>query len=194
MWKRLLAGVAGAAYGAVLVAAEVRRPLRHAKRESKWVRDVRNLAIAGLGGATVQLLEDPVVRPLAVRVRQKRWGLLQQRPLPAALELLAGVLLMDYTLYLWHVLTHRVPFLWRFHAAHHADLDIDASTAIRFHFGELALSVPYSPNAQRVAGFHVRFHPLPPLRHRPAPKVGTAFADDLGDATAAWYSSFREAR
>jgi sterol desaturase/sphingolipid hydroxylase (fatty acid hydroxylase superfamily) len=50
---------------------------------------------------------------------------------------------MDYTLYLWHVLTHRVPFLWRFHAVHHVDLDLDASTALRFHFGELAVSVPY---------------------------------------------------
>jgi sterol desaturase/sphingolipid hydroxylase (fatty acid hydroxylase superfamily) len=41
------------------------------------------------------------------------------------------------------VLTHRVPFLWRFHAVHHVDLDLDASTALRFHFGELAVSVPY---------------------------------------------------
>jgi sterol desaturase/sphingolipid hydroxylase (fatty acid hydroxylase superfamily) len=50
---------------------------------------------------------------------------------------------MDYTLYVWHILTHRVPFLWRFHAVHHVDLDLDASTALRFHFGELAISVPY---------------------------------------------------
>jgi sterol desaturase/sphingolipid hydroxylase (fatty acid hydroxylase superfamily) len=53
------------------------------------------------------------------------------------------VVLLDYTLYIWHVLTHRVPFLWRFHIVHHADLDMDASTALRFHFGELALSVPW---------------------------------------------------
>jgi sterol desaturase/sphingolipid hydroxylase (fatty acid hydroxylase superfamily) len=51
--------------------------------------------------------------------------------------------LMDYTLYLWHVLTHRVPFLWRFHAVHHADLDLSATTALRFHFAEMAVSVPY---------------------------------------------------
>jgi sterol desaturase/sphingolipid hydroxylase (fatty acid hydroxylase superfamily) len=51
--------------------------------------------------------------------------------------------MMDYTLYLWHVLTHRVPFLWRFHAVHPIDLDLDASTALRFHFGELAVSVLY---------------------------------------------------
>ena len=56
------------------------------------------------------------------------------------MEVAAAVVLMDYTLYLWHVVTHRVPFLWRFHVAHHVDLDLDASTALRFHFGELGLS------------------------------------------------------
>jgi sterol desaturase/sphingolipid hydroxylase (fatty acid hydroxylase superfamily) len=55
---------------------------------------------------------------------------------------LAALVLLDYTLYLWHVATHRAPALWRFHAVHHADLDLDVSTALRFHFGELILSVP----------------------------------------------------
>lgn len=143
MWKRLLTGLGGLLYIAAIVATETRRPLRPGKREPKLVRDVRNLAVAGLGAATIHLLQDPIVRPLSRYVRQRRWGVLQRAKLPAPLEIIAGVLLMDYTLYLWHVLTHRVPFLWRFHAAHHVDLDMDASTAIRFHFGELALSVPY---------------------------------------------------
>jgi sterol desaturase/sphingolipid hydroxylase (fatty acid hydroxylase superfamily) len=50
---------------------------------------------------------------------------------------------MDYTLYVWHVLTHRVPFLWRFHVVHHVDLDLDVSTALRFHGVELLLSLPW---------------------------------------------------
>jgi sterol desaturase/sphingolipid hydroxylase (fatty acid hydroxylase superfamily) len=54
-----------------------------------------------------------------------------------------AVLLMDYTLYLWHVLTHRLPLLWRFHVVHHVDLDLDASTALRFHAGELAISTAW---------------------------------------------------
>ncbi len=141
--RRLLGGVVGAAYVAAVVLLEIRRPLREGRREPKVVRDGRNLAIAALGGVTLQLLEDPLVRPLASRVKERRWGLLQQVRLPRAVELAAGVALMDYTLYLWHILTHRVPFLWRFHAVHHADLDMDASTAIRFHFGELAMSAPY---------------------------------------------------
>jgi sterol desaturase/sphingolipid hydroxylase (fatty acid hydroxylase superfamily) len=63
--------------------------------------------------------------------------------LPRALEIVAEVLLLDYTHYIQHVLHHRVPLLWRFHAVHHVDLDLDASTALRFHFGEIAISVPY---------------------------------------------------
>src|SRR5207245_2098600 len=51
--------------------------------------------------------------------------------------------LMDYTLYLWHVLTHRVPWLWRFHLVHHVDRDLDASTALRFHCAELVISIPW---------------------------------------------------
>ncbi len=54
-----------------------------------------------------------------------------------------SVILLDYTLYLWHVLTHKVPVLWRFHRVHHADLDLDASTALRFHCLEMMLSVPW---------------------------------------------------
>jgi sterol desaturase/sphingolipid hydroxylase (fatty acid hydroxylase superfamily) len=50
---------------------------------------------------------------------------------------------MDYTMYLWHVGTHRSPFLWRFHLVHHIDHDLDSSTALRFHAADMALSVPY---------------------------------------------------
>ena len=52
-------------------------------------------------------------------------------------------MLLDYTLYVWHVLLHRVPLLWRLHLAHHVDLDLDVSTALRFHFGEFIASIPW---------------------------------------------------
>jgi sterol desaturase/sphingolipid hydroxylase (fatty acid hydroxylase superfamily) len=130
----------GALAGLVLL--ERKRPLRH-ERESKLRRNGRNLVVASLAALTAQLVEAPVVRPLARFVERRRFGLLKQLRLPRPLEIIAAVLLMDYTLYVWHILTHRVPFLWRFHAVHHVDLDLDASTALRFHFGELAISVPY---------------------------------------------------
>ena len=121
---------------------EIIRPLRR-EVEGKSQRLPRNLAVAGLGALTVHVAEAPVVEPLARQVHQRRIGLLPKLGLPMWLETTAAVLLLDYTLYLWHVLTHKVPGLWRFHVVHHADLDLDASTALRFHFGELALSVPW---------------------------------------------------
>lgn len=119
---------------------ELRRPLRSG-RESKLKRNARNLAVAALSAATVQLVEKPIVWPLANQVDRKRWGLLKVFRLPNWVDTLLGVSLLDYTLYVWHILTHRVPWLWRFHAVHHVDLDMDASTALRFHFGELAIAV-----------------------------------------------------
>ena len=126
----------------VLTAFERRRPLRHA-HESKLRRVSRNLVFAGLAAATVNLLERPVVRPLASMVERRRLGLLHVAALPRTLHIVLAVVLLDYTLYIWHVLTHRVPWLWRFHLVHHVDLDLDASTALRFHFGELAVSIPW---------------------------------------------------
>jgi sterol desaturase/sphingolipid hydroxylase (fatty acid hydroxylase superfamily) len=83
-----------------------------------------------------------------------------------------AVLLLDYTLYWWHVAEHRLPWLYRFHAVHHADLDLDTSTALRFHFGEFVASIPWraaqiagigaSPRAlrcwQRLTTLEVMFH------------------------------------
>ena len=125
---------------AAMLWREHRRPLRR-KVESKWRHDARNLAMATLANVTVQTAERPVVEPLCRLVERRRWGLLKQVRLPVWLEVSLAVALMDYTLYLWHILTHRVPFLWRFHQPHHVDLDLTASTALRFHFGELTLAV-----------------------------------------------------
>jgi len=126
----------------LLVWLERRRPLRRAV-EPKFRREARNLAVAAAGAAALRVTEKPLADALTSLVERRRWGLLKLVRLPAWLEVALAVVLLDYTLYLWHVLTHRVPFLWRFHVVHHVDLDLDASTALRFHFAELVLSVPW---------------------------------------------------
>lgn len=97
-----------------------------------------------------------MVIPLARRVGREGLGLLPALRLPGFLRLPIAVALMDYTLYLWHYLTHRVPALWRFHVVHHADLDLDASTALRFHFGEIAVSALWRAAQVRVLGVSPR--------------------------------------
>jgi sterol desaturase/sphingolipid hydroxylase (fatty acid hydroxylase superfamily) len=138
----LLSGLLVGGAFAALLWWERRRPLRRETRP-KFRRDGRNLAVAGLAALTVQALERPVTERLTALVVRRRWGLLPRLRLPDWPETALAVVLLDYTLYVWHVLTHRVPFLWRFHLPHHVDLDLDASTALRFHFGELALSVAW---------------------------------------------------
>lgn len=154
----LLTGAAAVAV-ALLPWLERRRPLRRA-REALWRRDLRNLGVAAVSAFTLALLQRPVVEPLARAAERRRWGLVQQLPAPAWVRDALAVMLMDYGLYAWHVLLHRSERLWRFHRVHHADLDLSASTALRFHFGELAASVPWraaqvlltgtSPRALRV--------------------------------------------
>lgn len=133
--------VALGTFGA-LVWLENRRPLRRSV-EPKLIRTSRNLAVAGIAAVALHLVERPVVEPLTKLVERKNLGLLKLIRLPRWLETVLAVVLLDYTLYVWHVLTHRVPFLWRFHVVHHIDLDLDASTALRFHFGELVVSVAW---------------------------------------------------
>lgn len=124
----------------LLYLLEKKRPLRR-EIEPKPINTLRNLAIATTAGAAVYLLEKPITRKLTRLVEGNDLGLLKKLDLPDWAETAAAVVLLDYTLYLWHVLTHKAPFLWRFHRVHHADLDLTASTAIRFHFGEMAISV-----------------------------------------------------
>jgi sterol desaturase/sphingolipid hydroxylase (fatty acid hydroxylase superfamily) len=121
---------------------EHRRALRPVA-DSKLQRDARNLAVAAPSAAVMQWLEFPVAFGLAMRAKERGTGLVQLLPVPALVRALIAMALLDYTLYLWHVLTHRVPFLWRFHQVHHIDREMDATTALRFHFGEIALSIGF---------------------------------------------------
>jgi sterol desaturase/sphingolipid hydroxylase (fatty acid hydroxylase superfamily) len=136
---------------ATVVLLEIKRPLRRT-REDKLRRDGRNFTVALLAAATVALAEKPLVAPLSLAVQQNRRGLLKLVRLPVFVELFLSIVLLDYTLFIWHYLTHKVALLWRFHLPHHVDLDMDASTALRFHAGELALSVPWRAAQVRVLG------------------------------------------
>jgi sterol desaturase/sphingolipid hydroxylase (fatty acid hydroxylase superfamily) len=80
---------------------------------------------------------------LAQLTERRALGVVPVLRLPGAVAMLAGILLLDYTLYWWHYLTHRVPALWRFHQVHHLDQEMDATTALRFHFGEIAISLAF---------------------------------------------------
>ena len=120
--------------------AESVSPLRRS-REPRLRRVFRNLAMAGIGLATIELLQIPILVPISRWTMDRGFGVLNFLGARGWVRGAAAILLLDYTLWHWHRINHRVPFFWRFHSVHHVDRDMDASTALRFHFGELAMSV-----------------------------------------------------
>ncbi len=137
-----LFGVIAVGVIGLLVWAERRRALREPV-DQNTSRAATNLVMAGITAATTHVATTPVVRPLVALVGRRRVGLVQCLPLPQWIRDALAVVLLDYTLYWWHVLEHRVPWLYRFHQVHHADLHLDVTTAARFHFGEFLTSVPW---------------------------------------------------
>ena len=117
-------------------------PLRTA-RQALIPRMLVNLFISALAfGAAAAFVQPTVATTLQV-VSGRRFGLIYLMDLPAPVQFVIGFLLMDLMFYYWHRANHKIPFLWRFHNVHHIDPDLDASTAFRFHFGEVAISAGF---------------------------------------------------
>lgn len=140
--RKALRSVGWAAFAVAILWMEHRRALRPVV-DNKLKRDARNLLMAGLAAAASALIEVPVAMAAARAAQRRGVGLLQVLPIPRRLQPLVAILMLDYTLYIWHRLTHRVPVLWRFHRVHHIDREMDASTGLRFHFGEITLSAAF---------------------------------------------------
>lgn len=135
-------------FGAALLAglfiiffvAEKVAPLR--RRMQRWLgRLATNLAVAGPTFLVLRLLLIPAVVAVAAWGERHDVGVVRWLGLSSIPAAVVSLLFLDYAMYLWHWLNHRVPFLWRFHNVHHTDLDLDVTTAFRFHFGEMLLSV-----------------------------------------------------
>lgn len=107
---------------------------------SKAHRWLTNIPLSILNGVIYQLVFATLILRLLTHVEQQGLGLLNQWPLASWLQVVLGILVLDFSIYLWHLLTHVVPFLWRFHRVHHSDLNMDVSTANRFHVGEFLVS------------------------------------------------------
>jgi sterol desaturase/sphingolipid hydroxylase (fatty acid hydroxylase superfamily) len=107
---------------------------------SKWRRWLANVPLALMNGAIYHLLYFGALAALFASTEANRLGLLHAFELPFWLRVVLGILLLDFMIYLWHLLNHVVPLLWRFHRVHHSDMNMDVSTANRFHLGEFLVS------------------------------------------------------
>ena len=141
-----------AAIGAIAL-AERRRPLRPVTRPAS-ARIIRNFGMGAMCAAVVALTEAQVTQAVACAKARDRRELPGR--LPAALGPIAAFLAMVCGFYRWHVATHRVPLLWRLHRVHHVDPDMDISTALRFHFVDMAVSLPWQGAQVRLIGIGPR--------------------------------------
>ena len=95
-----------------------------------------NLLITTLAFLTVYLCVKPAIRTAIGLPLTYEIGLISFTSFPLIVRWILAFLLLDLSFYYWHLLNHRIPFLWRFHNVHHCDPDLDTTTAFRFHFFE----------------------------------------------------------
>src|SRR2546427_101264 len=123
----------------LLAALELIGPRRRqpAGRAARWPG---NLGIVVLDTILVRLVFPVTGVGLALLAEAHGWGLFNLDALPNWIAVATSVVLLDLAIYLQHVLFHAVPALWRLHRMHHADLEFDVSTGLRFHPIEILLS------------------------------------------------------
>lgn len=131
------------AFGGVLAAMawwEVVAP-RRPRRLSRRLRWTGNLGVVVLSTIVLRAVFPLLAVGLAALAQQRGWGLLNVLGVSGWLAFVASLLALDLTIYLQHVMFHAVPALWRLHRMHHADLEFDTTTGVRFHPLEIVLSM-----------------------------------------------------
>lgn len=125
---------------ALMVLWEVAAPKR--RREiPRVIRWTNNLALVLVDTMLLRLTFPILAVGLAVVAEDRGWGLLNALDAPLWLGIVVSMLALDLAIYLQHVMFHAVPALWRLHRMHHADLEFDATTGLRFHPVEILLSM-----------------------------------------------------
>ncbi|MEC9344072.1 MAG: sterol desaturase family protein [Pseudomonadota bacterium] len=114
-----------------------RRELRPVKAK-RWLT---NWTIVVLDSVLVRLLFKSAAVGGALWAQSRGIGLFNMIAVPAWLAVAVSFVVLDFAIWLSHLASHKIPFLWRIHRMHHSDVDIDVSTAIRFHPIEIVLSM-----------------------------------------------------
>jgi sterol desaturase/sphingolipid hydroxylase (fatty acid hydroxylase superfamily) len=107
----------------------------------RWTRWPNNLAVVMVDTIVIRILFPTAVVGAVMVAEDHHWGLLNLLPVPQWAALAISVILLDLAIYAQHVAFHAVPVLWRLHRMHHADLEFDVTTGVRFHPVEIVLSM-----------------------------------------------------
>ncbi|MDH4230313.1 MAG: sterol desaturase family protein [Nitrospirota bacterium] len=117
---------------------------RRAPSASKAMRWGNNIALVAVDTLLVRFLFGAIGVETAAMAAERGWGVLNNLPpltLDPAQSVLAAVVVLDFIIYLQHVMFHAVPILWRLHRVHHADVDYDVTLGLRFHPVEIIISI-----------------------------------------------------
>lgn len=129
-------------------------PLRrqHFSTIRRWIRNWI-VAVPSMLASRIILVPIPFV--ISLWAARQHFGLFNWLPIPPIVATILGVLLYDYAYYWWHMLMHLAPFFWRFHNVHHTDLDMDVTTASRFHLGEVLFSIFFRVAVVALLGLNI---------------------------------------
>jgi len=119
---------------------EVMAP-RRTRSFSRLARWPNNIGIVAFNTIVLRVLFPTAAIGMALAAEAHGWGLFNTLPVPLWLAVILSVMILDFAIYLQHVLVHAVPALWRLHRMHHADLDYDVTTGARFHPIEIVISM-----------------------------------------------------
>lgn len=117
------------------VAPRRKRPI---SRKRRWFG---NLAIVAINTMVLRLVFPLVPVGVALVAQQRGWGLFNNVKVPGPVAFVISVVLLDFVVYLQHVMFHAVPLFWRIHRMHHGDRDLDVTSGLRFHPLEIVLSM-----------------------------------------------------
>jgi sterol desaturase/sphingolipid hydroxylase (fatty acid hydroxylase superfamily) len=123
-----------------MVVWEVFAP-RRASSVSKIVRWGNNFGLVVFNSILLRLIFPTAAVGVAIFTSEHNWGLLNFFHLPPLISVAISIVVLDFVIYFQHVLMHAIPALWRLHRVHHADLDYDFTTGVRFHPLEIIVSM-----------------------------------------------------
>ncbi len=100
----------------------------------------RNLGLGLVNSVLSGLITVALLTMVITRAENSQFGLLRLLALPDFAANIFAIFLLDGWMYLWHRVNHVIPFLWSLHRVHHSDREMDVTTAVRFHPGEILIS------------------------------------------------------
>jgi sterol desaturase/sphingolipid hydroxylase (fatty acid hydroxylase superfamily) len=134
---------------AVAIAVSLQRIAPHARLQGSWWT---NLGLWAINAVVLGVVCGACAYTVARWASAAGVGVLALVPMPRAVAIIASVVVLDVVSYGWHRANHQLRWLWQFHQVHHSDATFTVSTGVRFHPGELLLSLPVRLSAVVVLG------------------------------------------